>query len=74
MSREVSLALVEKHQEALQLTSPQFKRWAGKRYIVLIGLEEVEPLAPFPIDKSNFGNMDDWLAVEEIERVMIAAA
>jgi hypothetical protein len=53
----------------LQLTAKQFKRWAGKRYIILIEVASVEALAGFPIDKSDYGNMDDWLSVGDIERV-----
>ena len=71
MSKEESVALVEGHQDKLQLTARQFKRWAGKRYIVLIEVEGVEQLAPFPIDKSEYGNMDDWLPVEDIENVRV---
>jgi hypothetical protein len=71
MSKEESVALVEGYQDKLQLTAKQFKRWAGKRYIVLIEVEEVEQLAPFPIDKSEYGNMDDWLPVEDIESVRV---
>jgi hypothetical protein len=69
MTRDESVALVEKHQEGLRLTPQQYKRWAGKRFLVLIEVEAVEQLAPFPIDKSAYGNMDDWLPVEDIERV-----
>lgn len=69
MSPEESVAFVESHQDKLHLTATQFKRWAGKRYIVLIEVEEIEPLTPFPIDKSEYGNMDDWLPVEDIESV-----
>ena len=71
MSKEESVALVEGYQDKLQLTVKQFKRWAGKRYIVLIEMEEVGQLAPFPIDKSEYGNMDDWLPVEDIESVRV---
>ncbi len=69
MSTEESISLVKKHQDELELSDKQFKKWAGKRYIVLIGLKKVEGLKPFEIDKSNFGNMDDWLPVEKIEAV-----
>ena len=69
MTKEESVSMVESHQEYLQLTGAQVKRWAGKRYIVLIGIENVENLNPFQIDKSDYGNMDDWLPVEEINRV-----
>ena len=71
MSKEESVALVEGYLDKLRLTDTQFKRWAGKRYIVLIEVEKVEQLVPFPIDKRDYGNMDDWLLVEDIERVKI---
>jgi hypothetical protein len=29
----------------------------------------MKQIEPFPIDKSNYGNMDDWLPVEKIEDV-----
>ena len=69
MTEEEFISLVESHQEQLQLTGAQYKRWAGKRYIVLIGIENVENLNPFQIDKSDYGNMDDWLLVEDIGNV-----
>ena len=69
MTPEESIALVDEHQEKLQLTAKQYKRWAGKRYLVLIEVDEVTELEPFPIDRSNYGNMDDWLPVEDIETV-----
>ena len=70
MSKEQSVAMVEEYQDQLQLTASQFKRWAGKRYLVLIKVEKVEQLKPFPIDRSEYGNMDDWLPVEDIQSVM----
>jgi len=71
MIKEDSISLIEKYQDKLQLTKKQFQKWAEKRYIVLIGVKKVEELNPFPIDKSNYGNMDDWLPVEKIETVKI---
>lgn len=69
MTTEESVALVKKHQDKLNLSESQFKKWAGKRYIVLIGLKKIEEIKPFAIDKSNYGNMDDWLPVEKISSV-----
>ena len=71
MSKEESTELVQSRQDGLQLTEKQFKRWAGKRYIVLIEVEGVETLPPFPIDKNDYGNMDDWLPVKDIETVKL---
>jgi len=70
MSKEESVVMVEVHQEQLQLTTTRFKRWAGKRYLVLIEVEAVETIEPFSIDKSDYGNMDDWLPVEDIKSVI----
>lgn len=69
MTAEESITLVKKHQDKLNLSDNQFKKWAGKRYIVLIGLKKIEKIESFAIDKSNYGNMDDWLKVEAIGSV-----
>lgn len=69
MSPEESIALVRKNQDKLNLSESQFKKWAGKRYLVLIDTKKVETINAFAINKSNYGNMDDWLPVEKIEVV-----
>ncbi len=61
--------MVEENQAELQLTPAQIKRWAGKRYLVLVSVSQVTPLAPFAIDRSAYGNMDDWLPVGDIQSV-----
>ena len=71
LTEEESAQLVNSYQEKLQLTKKQYERWAGKRYLVLVEISNVEKVDPFRIDKSNYGNMDDWLPVEEIEKVKI---
>jgi hypothetical protein len=69
LSEAESRQIVADNQEALQLSPAEAKRWGGKRYLVLVGLEEVAPLEPFEIDRRAYGNMDDWLPVGEIETV-----
>jgi hypothetical protein len=69
MSGEESAQLVDRHQEHLQLTKKQYDRWVGKRYLVLIEINNAKRIDPFRIDKSNYGNMDDWLLVEKIDNV-----
>lgn len=71
LTEEESARVVTENQVDLQLTKQQFDRWAGKRYLVLIGVADVEKTDPFRIDKRGFGNMDDWLPVEQIEMVTI---
>ena len=71
MEKDESVAILEENQIKLQLTNSQYKRWAGKRYLVLIEIEDAEELLPFGIDKTEYGNMDDWLQVEDINKVKI---
>lgn len=65
--------LIADHQSALKLTARQMERWSGKRYLVLIEVQAVTVVAPFAIDKSAYGNMDDWLPVGDIQSVTVAA-
>jgi len=69
MAPEESVSLVEEHQGRLLLTDAQSRKWAGKRYLVLIGITGFAEVEPFGVDKSNYGNMDDWLPVDTIETV-----
>ena len=69
LAGEQAARLIEINQSRLQLTTKQVQRWAGKRYLVLVEVSGIEKIEPFRIDKSNYGNMDDWLLVEQIERV-----
>lgn len=71
LAKEESRSLIEKNQPNLRLTEKQTKRWAGKRFLVLVEVSGVEQVSPFAIDKSSYGNMDDWLPVENIESVRL---
>ena len=48
---------------------------SGKKTMIIRGATgrklPYSRLAPFPIDKSEYGNMDDWLPVEDIESVRV---
>jgi hypothetical protein len=70
MSTEDSISLVRQYQPELCLSEKQFARWAGKRYVVLIGVASIEEIPPFAIDKRSFKNMDDWLLVGTMETVL----
>ncbi len=72
LTPEESAALLTQYQPKLQLNDKQFKRWAGKRYLVLIEVGNVEVIEPIAIDKSDYGNMDDWLPVGDISTVRIS--
>ncbi len=67
LSKEQSAEIVEQHQDQLKLNDALKKRFAGKRYLVLITLKDFQEVEPFKIDRSSYGNMDDWLPVGNIE-------
>ncbi len=71
MTKEESVALVEEYKEVLRLSATQEKRWAGKRYLVLIEVCDFEKIPTMVIDKSDYGNMDDWLPVGDIHNVLM---
>lgn len=71
LTPEASQKLLASHQSALKLTKKQQQRWSGKRYLVLITVEAIRKLEPFRIDRSGYGNMDDWLPVGDINSIRI---
>jgi hypothetical protein len=71
LSEDESRSLVDDNQDKLQLEPSELERWAGKRFLVLINIEDVREVTPFQVDKSKFGNMDDWLPVENIDQYRI---
>lgn len=71
LTPEESRELVEKNLDKLKLSPTQMQKWAGKRYLVLIEVNRIKPVEPIAIDRSAFGNMDDWLPVGELDKVIV---
>ena len=66
LSVEASFETIIRNQDKLQLPDKQFERIAGKNYLVLIGMKEIEVIEPIRVDISKFTSPDDWLPVENI--------
>ncbi|MDV7395556.1 hypothetical protein RZS08_29480, partial [Arthrospira platensis SPKY1] len=62
---------VVQHQHALQLNEGLMKRFAGKRFVVLISLKDFHMTNPFLFNRSVYGNMDDWLPVKDIRKAIM---
>jgi hypothetical protein len=71
LSVEESFETIIRHQDKLQLPDKQFDRWAGKKYLVLIGIDDIEQIEPFRIDKTRFIYPDDWFPVGNIDMVSV---
>lgn len=72
LTKEESISLVEKYKKNLMLNKALEKRFAGKRYLVLIEITDFTAFEPFAIDRSAYENMDDWLPVETINNVRVS--
>lgn len=71
LTKEQSIEIVLQNQPKLHLNKGLEQRFAGKRYLVLITIKDFSDIEPFKIDRSEYGNMDDWLPVEDIEKVKL---
>ena len=63
LSKEEALNFVLEHQNELQLTAPQIKKWASKPYLTLIVFGEIEIIEPYKIDECSYVQMDDWITL-----------
>jgi hypothetical protein len=69
LSVEESFETIIRNQDKLQLPDKQFERWAGKRYLVLIEINDIEAIEPIRIDVAGFAFAPDWLRVSDINIV-----
>jgi hypothetical protein len=53
LSVEESFETIIRNQDKLQLPDKQFYRWAGKQYLVLIGINDIVEIEPFRIDRTQ---------------------
>lgn len=70
LNPEESRQIVLDNQPRLKLNEGLLNRFAGKRFLVLVEVEDIQPVDAFAIDRSRFSNMDDWLPVGQIDTVI----
>ncbi len=68
LSVEESFEMIIRNQDKLVLPDDQFYRWAGKRYLVLIGLQNVEIIRSFNINKNSIQDSEGWLTSEKLDK------
>ncbi len=66
LSVEESFETIIRHQDKLQLPDLQFEKHAGKRFLLLIELDDIEDIRPFRIEIPNNHLNYDWLTVGKI--------
>lgn len=68
LTDEESKRIISDRQNELQLTAEEIKRWAGKKCLCLIEVEDVAEISPLKYDRQK--NMDDWITVEDIQTIL----
>jgi hypothetical protein len=51
LSVEESFETIIRNQDKLQLPDKQFEKLAGKKYLVLVGINDIEEIEPFRIER-----------------------
>lgn len=69
MTKEESVAFVDKYEKELNLSKDQYKRWAGKKFLAVFEIDKLEAIEPFKYNRES--NMDDWIITESIEDIKI---
>jgi hypothetical protein len=69
MTEEESIAFVQKYQKELMLAPHQITRWAGKKFLCLIEIHQLEQIEPFQYRRES--NMDDWIIVDDINDIKV---
>jgi len=69
MTEEESIDFVNKYAKELNLSKEQYKRWAGKKYLCLIEVDQLESIEPFKYNRTN--NMDDWIITDDINKLKV---
>jgi hypothetical protein len=71
LSEKEITKIFEDHQNKLDLSNNQKKRW-HKKCLCLVEFENVREISPLEFDHQ--GNMDDWLMIEKIEDVIVGTS
>lgn len=69
---EESFETIIRYQDKLQLPDNQFEKIAGSRYLLLVGVENIEKLTPLRFEINLPAEMDDWYTVDKIEEFILS--
>lgn len=64
--------IVQDYGDAIGLQNTDFlTRWPGKKYCILMRLSDPRPITSFQINKTGFGTGAAWIAVEDIQTLIV---
>jgi hypothetical protein len=68
LSVEESFELIIRNQNKLVLPDPLFYRWAGKKFITLVEVRNIQSVKPFRLNRGTFSGSVDWKLTGKIEK------
>jgi ABC-type Fe3+/spermidine/putrescine transport system ATPase subunit len=69
MTEEESHAFIKKYEKELNLSKEQYKRWAGKKYLAVYKISNIEKIEEFKYKREK--NMDDWVITDDINKIRL---
>lgn len=69
MTIEESIEFINKYEKELNLSKKQYDRWAGKRYLAVYEISDLEKIEPFKYNREK--NMDDWIITDDINKIKL---
>ena len=70
MTPEESIDFIKKFERELNLSKKQYERWAGKRYLAVYEVSNLEEIKSFQYNREK--NMDDWIITDDISKIKLA--
>lgn len=61
--------LLEKHFSQLGVGMEYYETIKNQKYCILVHLEKVCFVNPFPVDKTGYGNMSAWISLPDIRQI-----
>jgi len=69
MTLEESIEFLNRYEKELNLSKEQYDRWAGKKFLAVYELSNIEKIEGFKYKREN--NMDDWIITEDINKIKL---
>lgn len=69
MTPDESVEFIKQYEKELNLSKDQYERWAGKKYLAVFEISQIEEIEPFTYNRDK--NMDDWIITDDINKIKI---
>jgi len=71
-SNDILDHIIDTYNYGIQLKNPEKRDWfVGKKYCILVFLQNPKVIEPFKIDRTGYGTGSAWITVENIEKLRL---